>query len=30
MLCDPATRALVTGLGYTLGSFRDLTGGAAP
>lgn len=29
MLCDPATRALVTSLGYTLGSFRDLTGGAA-
>jgi len=24
MLCDPATRALVTSLGYTLGSFRNL------
>ncbi len=29
MLCAPRTRALVTSLGYTLGSFRDLTAGAA-
>lgn len=29
MLCDPASRALVTSLGYTLGSFPDLIGGAA-
>jgi predicted glycoside hydrolase/deacetylase ChbG (UPF0249 family) len=29
MLSAPATRSLVIGLGYTLGSFRDLAGGAA-
>ena len=29
MLSDPATRALVISLGYTQGSFRDLTGGTA-
>ncbi len=29
MLCDPATRALVSGLGYTLTSFRDLAAGGA-
>jgi predicted glycoside hydrolase/deacetylase ChbG (UPF0249 family) len=29
MLCAPRTRALVTSLGYRLGSFRDLTTGAA-
>ena len=29
MLTDPTTRAGVAGLGYTPGSFRDLTGGAA-
>lgn len=29
MLTDPTTRAGVVGLGYTLGSFRDLAGGAA-
>ncbi len=29
MLCDPATRALITSLGYTLGSFNDLIGGTA-
>lgn len=29
MLCDPTTRSLVTSLGYALGSFRDLAGGAA-
>ena len=29
MLCDPATRATVIALGYTLGSFRDLAAGEA-
>lgn len=29
MLTDPATGALVIGLGYTVGSFRELAGGAA-